>query len=79
MHSTKVLCTEDEPIESILRRFKRGVSQRGHLMELRFKDTWENAHDKRKRKAERCRLLNKLERTNDKIERSRDGESEYNS
>lgn len=50
MSATKIICGEDEPIENILRRFKRGVNQSGHLFELRFKEHWENAHDKRKRK-----------------------------
>ena len=50
LNAVKVIVSEDEPIESILRRFKRGVNQSGHLFELRFKEHWENAHDMRKRK-----------------------------
>lgn len=48
-------------------------------MELRFKEEWENAHDKRKRKRERCAILNKMERTNMKYEDRAQGMSEYNS
>ena len=75
----KIMVTEEEPIENVLRRFKKSVNQSGHLMELRFKEEWENAHDKKKRKTERCKQLNKIERTNDKYERRYDGVSEYNS
>jgi hypothetical protein len=48
-------------------------------MDLRFKEQWETAADKRKRKAEKARLLNRIERTNDKYERKAGGASEYNS
>jgi hypothetical protein len=48
-------------------------------MELRFREHWETAKDKRKRKAERARQLNKIERTNDRYERRNEGVSEYNS
>lgn len=61
------------------RRFKKAVNQSGHLMDLRFKEHWETAADKKKRKAEKARLLNRIERTNDKYERKADGASEYNS
>ena len=61
------------------RRFKRATNQSGHLMDLRFKEYWETAADKKKRKAEKARLLNRIERTNDKYERKADGASEYNS
>jgi hypothetical protein len=47
-------------------------------MDLRFKEQWETAADKRKRKHERARQLNRIERTNDKYERRADGASEYN-
>jgi hypothetical protein len=51
----------------------------GHLMDLRFKEHWETAADKKKRKAERARQLNRIERTNDRYERRNDNASEYNS
>lgn len=47
-------------------------------MDLRFKENWETAADKKKRKAERARQLNRIERTNDKYERRNDNASEYN-
>jgi ribosomal protein S21 len=50
LNSIKIVCSEDEPIENILRRFKRGVNQSGHLFDLRFKERHENNHDKKKRK-----------------------------
>ena len=79
LQSVKLVCSEDEPIENALRRFKRAVNQSGHLMELRHKELWETAADKRKRKAMRARQLNRIERTNDRYERRADGLSEYNS
>jgi small subunit ribosomal protein S21 len=69
----------EEPIENVIKRFKRAVNQSGHLMELRHRELWETAADKRKRKAERARQLNRIERTNDKFERRNEGASEYNS
>ena len=50
LKGTKIIVSEEEPIENVLRRFKRGVNQSGHLFELRFKEFWENNHDKKKRK-----------------------------
>ena len=79
MNSVKIVVSEEEPIENVLRRFKRSVNQSGHLMELRFKEEWENAHDKRKRKRERNLVLNKIERTNMQYENRAQGISEYNS
>jgi len=70
---------ETEPMENVLKRFKRAVNQSGHLMELRHRELWETAADKRKRKAERARQLTRIERTNDRFERRSDGASEYNS
>eukprot|EP01036_Dinobryon_divergens_P022885 gene22885-31187_t len=75
----KLVVSEEEPVENALRRFKKAVNQSGHLMDLRFKEHWETAADKKKRKAEKARLLNRIERTNDKYERKADGASEYNS
>lgn len=74
-----MITDDQEALENVLKRFKRAVNQSGHLMELRHKELWETAADKRKRKAERARQLNRIERTNDKYERNRDGTSEYNS
>ena len=45
-----VIADDSEPIENVLKRFKRAVNQSGHLMELRHKELWETAADKRKRK-----------------------------
>ena len=67
--AVKVICSEEEPIESVFRRFKRAVNQSGHLMDLRFKEQWETAADKRKRKATKAKLMDRIERTNDKYER----------
>ena len=75
----KIAVSEEEPIENVLRRFKKSVNQSGHLMDLRFKEEWENAHDKKKRKRERVLVLNKMERTNMQYENRAQGVSEYNS
>jgi small subunit ribosomal protein S21 len=79
LRAVKLVCNDEEPIENVLRRFKRSVNQSGHLMELRHRELWETAQDKVKRKAERARQLNKIERTNDRYERRADGSSEYTS
>lgn len=68
---------EGEPIENTIKRFKRAVNQSGHLMEMRHRELWETAADKRKRKLTRARQLNRIERTNDRYENM--GSSEYNS
>jgi small subunit ribosomal protein S21 len=68
---------ENEPIENTIKRFKRSVNQSGHLMEMRHRELWETAADKRKRKFTRARQLARIERTNDRYERQ--GNSEYNS
>ena len=75
----KLICTDDEPIENTLRRFKRSVNQSGHLMVLRHKELWETAADKKKRKRETARMMNRIERTNDRYEKRAEGASEYNS
>lgn len=75
----KVSVSEEEPIENTLKKFKRAVNQSGHLMDLRFKEQWETAAERRKRKSERARLLNRIERTNDRYENKAYGASEYNS
>lgn len=77
--AVKLICNDEEPIENTLRRFKRSVNQSGHLMTLRYKEQWETAADKKKRKAESARMLNRIERTNDRYEKQSDGSAEYNS
>jgi len=77
--AVKLVCNDEEPIENTLRRFKRSINQSGHLMAMRNKEMWETAADKKKRKAESARMLNRIERTNDRYERERDGSKEYNS
>lgn len=77
--AVKVTVSNDEPIEDVVRRFKRACNQSGHLMEMRFKEQWETAAEKKKRKAIRSRLLNRIERTNDRYEKRSFGVSEYNS
>mmetsp|Transcript_9093 Transcript_9093/g.19083 ORF Transcript_9093/g.19083 Transcript_9093/m.19083 type:complete len:109 (-) Transcript_9093:170-496(-) len=58
----KVNVGDGEPIESALRRFKRAVSNSGHLMELRHKRYFENSQEKKKRKIKEGRLRKKFER-----------------
>mmetsp|Transcript_2415 Transcript_2415/g.3785 ORF Transcript_2415/g.3785 Transcript_2415/m.3785 type:complete len:114 (+) Transcript_2415:84-425(+) len=75
----KITLNDDEPVENVLKKFKRAVNQSGHLMELRNKEQWETAAEKKKRKAAKARLLNRIERTNDRYENRSYGASEYNS
>ena len=77
--SIKVTCLPNESIEDTIKKFKRACNQSGHLMEMKFKEHWETAAEKKKRKKIRSRLLNKIERTNDRYERRAFGVSEYNS
>mmetsp|Transcript_999 Transcript_999/g.2208 ORF Transcript_999/g.2208 Transcript_999/m.2208 type:complete len:110 (+) Transcript_999:115-444(+) len=58
----KVNVGDGEPVESALRRFKRAVSNSGHLMELRHKRYFENSQEKKKRKIKEGRLRKKFER-----------------
>lgn len=48
-------------------------------MEMRHRELWETAADKKKRKYERSRQLKRIERTNDQYEGRFDKKSEYNS
>lgn len=73
----KITLSEDEAIENATRRFKKLVNMSGHLTELRFKETWEPAQDKRKRKGERARLLDKIERTNDRYDKRAEAGNDY--
>lgn len=75
----KLIVDENEPIEEALKRFKRAVNQSGHLMTLRHKEMHETVAEKKKRKRERARVLDRMERTNDRYERMNNGGSEYNS
>ena len=76
----KVIVNDDqEPVENIIKKFKKACNQSGHLMDLRFKEQWETAAEKKKRKATKARLLNRIERTNDKYEKRAFGVGEYNS
>lgn len=77
--SIKVNCQAGEAIEDVMKKFKRACNQSGHLMEIKFKEQWETAAEKKKRKRIRARLLNKIERTNDRYERRAFSGSEYNS
>eukprot|EP00533_Pseudo-nitzschia_delicatissima_P001950 CAMPEP_0116089180 /NCGR_PEP_ID=MMETSP0327-20121206/6292_1 /TAXON_ID=44447 /ORGANISM="Pseudo-nitzschia delicatissima, Strain B596" /LENGTH=108 /DNA_ID=CAMNT_0003580363 /DNA_START=100 /DNA_END=426 /DNA_ORIENTATION=- len=60
--NVKVNVGDGEPVESALRRFKRAVSNSGHLMELRHKRYFENSQEKKKRKIKEGRLRKKFER-----------------
>eukprot|EP01038_Epipyxis_sp_PR26KG_P005399 gene5399-7483_t len=79
LSAVKLVYNEEEPIENVLKRFKRSVNQSGHLLDLRYKEHWETAAEKRKRKREKARLLNRIERTNDKYEKKAEGGNEYSS
>ncbi|RYH31685.1 30S ribosomal protein S21 [archaeon] len=68
---------EDETLDSAVKRFRRQVRNSGHLMDMRYKEHWETAQAKRKRKAENARRQNKYERMNDRFERKRLGLGDY--
>jgi len=55
---------EGEPVESIIRRFKREVNKSGHLMDLRHKRHFENSQQRKKRKIVQARNIKRLERMN---------------
>lgn len=59
---------EEESIDDALRYFKQACSQSGHLQTLRHKDMFENKTEKRKRKREQARFLDRIERNNDRFE-----------
>jgi ribosomal protein S21 len=46
----QVVAGDGEPLESLLRRFKREVNNSGHLMELKHRRYFENGQDIIKRK-----------------------------
>jgi ribosomal protein S21 len=58
----KVNVGDGEPVESALRRFKRAVSNSGHLMELRHKRYFENSQERKIRKVKEARMRIKFER-----------------
>mmetsp|Transcript_42564 Transcript_42564/g.62328 ORF Transcript_42564/g.62328 Transcript_42564/m.62328 type:complete len:113 (+) Transcript_42564:99-437(+) len=58
----EVIAGDGEPIESLIRRFKRQVNQSGHLMELRHKRYFENSQEKKKRKIVQARNRKRFER-----------------
>lgn len=60
----QVNCNDGEPVESVIRRFKREVNKSGHLIELRHRRYFENSQEKRKRKLVQARNRKRLERMN---------------
>jgi ribosomal protein S21 len=58
--AVKLICNEEEPIENTLRRFKRSINAQGNLKTARHKEMWETAADKKKRKAESAKFLNRF-------------------
>ena len=53
-----------EPIDSLLRRFKRATNVSGHLIALRHKNRFENRQEKIKRKCAMARMKKRVERMN---------------
>jgi small subunit ribosomal protein S21 len=78
LKAIKVFCSEEEPVENSIKKFKRAVNQSGHLMEMRYRESQESTADKKKRKIETGRLMRKIERTNDIFERKAFGGNDYN-
>ena len=53
----KVVAGDGEPLESLLRRFKREVNNSGHLMELKHRRYFENGQDIIKRKIKEVKTI----------------------
>jgi len=62
MMDVKVMAGDGEPMESLLRRFKREVNKSGHLMELRHRRYFEDSQDVKKRKIKEARRRKKAMR-----------------
>mmetsp|Transcript_34756 Transcript_34756/g.70974 ORF Transcript_34756/g.70974 Transcript_34756/m.70974 type:complete len:133 (+) Transcript_34756:35-433(+) len=62
LQDVKIVSGEGEPLESLLRRFKREVNNAGALMELRHRRYFENSQDLKKRKIKEQRRRIKNER-----------------
>lgn len=65
---------KEDSFESTLKKFKKAVRQSGHLMELRHKERWETAAEKRKRKAQNAKRINRYERISERAGRIARGE-----
>ena len=50
LQAVQITVKPEEPVESILRRFKKAVNKQGYLWELRYKDAHETSLEKLKRK-----------------------------
>lgn len=68
LNDIKYELEEEESVDDALRYFKQACSQSGHLQTLRNKDQFENPTEKRKRKKEQARFLERIERNNDRYE-----------
>jgi hypothetical protein len=41
LNAVKLIVNDEEPIENIVKKFKRACNQSGHLNDLRNKEQWE--------------------------------------
>uniref|UniRef100_A0A7S2C4M7 30S ribosomal protein S21 n=1 Tax=Octactis speculum TaxID=3111310 RepID=A0A7S2C4M7_9STRA len=58
----QVTANDGEPLESLLRRFKREVNKSGHMIELRHRRYFEDSQDMKKRKIQEARRRVKAQR-----------------
>ena len=58
----KVTANDGEPLESLLKRFKREVNKSGHMIELKHRRYFEDSQDIKKRKIQEARRRVKMMR-----------------
>jgi len=68
--SIRIVPRENEPVEDLLKRFKKASNQSGHLRTMRDKEKWESTANKKKRKLLASRMAKSIERANDRYENS---------
>jgi ribosomal protein S21 len=66
-----------EPLDSVLRRFRRAVNKSGHLWTGRHQRFWESSADLKKRKKERARFKSKIFRQQGMMKKQMAGISRY--
>ena len=75
--SIKLAVSDKDSTDALLKKLKRCCNQTGHLRELRFKDHWESAAEKKKRKSAQARIRRRFERANERFLKLARGDSEY--
>jgi len=60
----KIVVSENDAIENVVKKFKKSCYKAGFIQELRHKQRWETAAEKKKRKTIRARMQRKYVRAN---------------